>query len=556
MQSKSYWLASSIFYSLFVAYLLSTITLICKLPLNSAIIPASVILVMTGLYIGREQILLSTKDVAQVTGWLITILVISGVVSAQFFDISYDGQGYQQEAIIQLIEGWNPFYETIGSDILPRKAIVAQINYFPKLFWFISTGIYQLTGLIEAAKATSIVVVAATFLLTWSTLQKVFETGRLTALVISLVVVLNPVVVGQLLTFYVDGHVYLLLTALLSSSLLISHSPREKSPIVLSLIIFVILVNTKFTAAVFATIIILPTLFLLLRTGRPRIENTKQLVPVMIILLSLSALVSFNPYASNLLNFGHVFHPVMGDHKEDNITDMITDSGTRDFEGKNRFIRFYKSMYGKTYNSMNGVSEQKIPLRIYRDEYHWIKGSDPRIGGFGPLFSGAFTLSLISLLFFLRKDHRPRNARVLAVTLLVLVASILIHPAFWWARYVPQLYLVPVVISIFLLTSRHKPQRIVSWLIIVILSGNSLLSVVANIDYNLVHAREIEQQLVELKNNTNKLFVHFADFRSNRMRLAEAGIEYMELTDNKAAMCDSRVYLAGSRAYVCFMRQQ
>ena len=123
---------------------------------------------------------------------------------------------------------------------------------------------------------------------------------------VSLVVILNPVVSGQFLTFYIDGHVYLLLTALLSSSALIFHERDQNSHTLLTFIIFVILVNTKFTAAVFATVFVLPLWIWALRTGWLQEESSRRLLPFAVLLLSLAVLVSFNPYVTNLLGFGHV----------------------------------------------------------------------------------------------------------------------------------------------------------------------------------------------------------------------------------------------------------
>ncbi|UUZ83650.1 hypothetical protein LJK88_07435 [Paenibacillus sp. P26] len=52
------------------------------------------------------------------------------IVCGYFFDLSYDGQAYHQEAIIHLSNGWNPVYDpeisrrpdrASGSTIMPRR---------------------------------------------------------------------------------------------------------------------------------------------------------------------------------------------------------------------------------------------------------------------------------------------------------------------------------------------------------------------------------------------------------------------------------------------------
>src|SRR5690348_16304299 len=51
------------------------------------------------------------------TVFLVWFIIFIGVVllaiwiSGQIYDVSYDGQAYQQEAIIQLKNGWNPVYD-------------------------------------------------------------------------------------------------------------------------------------------------------------------------------------------------------------------------------------------------------------------------------------------------------------------------------------------------------------------------------------------------------------------------------------------------------------
>ena len=60
------------------------------------------------------------------------------------FDISYDGQTYHQEAIIQLSRGWNPFLEEISDlYLVEQTALEAAINFYPKAPWVIAS-VHQL----------------------------------------------------------------------------------------------------------------------------------------------------------------------------------------------------------------------------------------------------------------------------------------------------------------------------------------------------------------------------------------------------------------------------
>ena len=63
----------------------------------------------------------------------ISAIVVSLIVSAFYFDLSWDGQWYLQSAIYHLESGWNPIFEPIR---IFEKNNADSILHFPKGSWY------------------------------------------------------------------------------------------------------------------------------------------------------------------------------------------------------------------------------------------------------------------------------------------------------------------------------------------------------------------------------------------------------------------------------------
>jgi hypothetical protein len=97
---------------------------------------------------------------------------------------------------------------------------------------------------------------------------------------------------------------------------------------------------------------------------------------------------------------------------------------------------------------------------------------DVRIGGFGPLFGGIVLLMLAALIIGGRGPTWEGG-----VLIFLLFICTVINPEMWWARYVPGLWLVPVLIA---LCNKPNGRRTV-WLqalLGIALAANVLLTLV------------------------------------------------------------------------------
>jgi hypothetical protein len=151
---------------------------------------------------------------------------------------------------------------------------------------------------------------------------------------------------------------------------------------------------------------------------------------------------------------------------------------------------------------------------------------DSRIAGFGPLFGGAILLSL-ALLAAMWPLNKKMGLAYAGLGLL-LTGSALVNPEAWWARYAPQIWLLPVLFAMPGLAANHKPQRILGLAIILALCLNLYMVSAAYFDRQIKDDRIIENQLAEMR-KASLVLVCFQTHYSNRVRLTEAGIHYREV---------------------------
>ncbi len=75
---------------------------------------------------------------------IVAILVISILLVRPFYDISFDGQWYHQEAVYQMARGWNPFKGDYPDNTIRNGSF--WFNHYAKGIEIFQAGIYMLTG--------------------------------------------------------------------------------------------------------------------------------------------------------------------------------------------------------------------------------------------------------------------------------------------------------------------------------------------------------------------------------------------------------------------------
>jgi hypothetical protein len=471
----------------------------------------------------------SLRIIVYISTFLI-FLATSFTISGKFYDISWDGQAYHQEAIIQLAGGWNPFY-----DASPASNRYLELTFYSKGSWIIAASIFKLTGVVEYGKALNWLLFFSAFLICLSALLRIKEVSTFGALSGATVLALNPVILYQLLGFYLDGQVAAVLTAVVAAGFWVIVKPGKLEKAMLFMLI-VIGLNLKMTMVAYLVVAALGTSIIAIFICKNRLP-----VVVTICVLSFSTgfcFVGYSPYITNTINHGNPFYPVVGSES----IDIISSQRPTNFSELNRVERLYLSLFGKPDWRPNVVSQPAIPFWIDKSHLTPFSVQDARVAGWGPLFSGAILIAGIGLIitgFNLRKKFRLIVSGLSVISFLLL--SALVNPELWWARLAPQIYLIPIIISIILLSLNDLFSKIISYTIIIILILNDSLISYFYFDRNYKTSKAINEKMKILAGWKTPLDVYFGSFKSTGNRFKKAGILYNEVKSLEALTCRTKI---------------
>ena len=462
---------------------------------------------------------------------LLLSICFSVLFAKHFFDTSYDGQVYHQEAVYQLASGWNPLYdpEITGEDLGNSSSEVGlYLNHYPLFTWGTAAVVYKLVGSIEAAKALDLLLLLACFCIAFALLSKKLNLSKKFSFVFALLVAANPVAIVQLTNFYIDGQLASIVPIALCAYLL-----ADKLLLFLAI---VIAVNIKFTGLVIVGGLL---------GGLMLWQRMRHFRFVFISFFFAIFIFGFFPYVTNTLRHSNPIYPVKT-YDLSGVTmpeqTLSKDQLPGNFRGLNRFEKLFYSLFSRSENILEGQSSTlKYPLLIDGKEIEVFSFPDVRIAGFGPLFSAALVFSL-SLLLFL-----PIKFALFSFFLLFIA---LINAESWWARYVSHLWLIPLVSSIVIFSknSSKKFERFLATTVVLLLLINSSLIVYTHLSKQNQFSGLVRANVNQLVAKGEKIEVDFRNFRANRIRLSEFGIDFIETAN---LTCSQPRALAFSHALYC-----
>jgi hypothetical protein len=522
--------------SVFGIYFASTILLALGFPIG----PDSLIIALVVIFLVLRW---NSGELGSVGGSVGGLVLLFGLYAASIlvsncsFDLSWDGQAYHQEAIIRLAEGWNPFYGTVSEG----TAHAALLDHYWKAPWICEATLYVLTGSIEAAKALNLLLMVCTFLIGLSTFTSVMKFRQPLSGVLAFLVAFNPVTVCQVFTFYVDNWVASLIACFMFLCLLVSVLPSNSLYFSIAITI-ILLVNTKLTGLVY--VMILGTGLLLWRWSRLYREKWKAVAVFCLSILLGIGFFGYNPYITNIISRGNPFYGVVGAQK---MTALKGNSPVS-FRGHDRFTQMFMSLFSESAAGLPKEHKYKFPFHVGKSEGRAFAYPDVRIAGFGPLFGGSLVVSLVMFLWAFLKYRGTYGTTTVYLSILVLV-SVVVNPAMWWARYVPQFYWVPLIlVSWVVYIARRGLLRGMAHLTIAILILNIGI-VTVNLARGLIQDNiSLSHQLRALKDTKDPVYVCFGPFRSNRVRLISAGVNFKEIDAEK---CKSAYSLVRSTTRIC-----
>lgn len=528
LASYSLLLGSTLLAFMFFILLLVSLGFMISLPILGGTIWAAVFCTFFYAYIATKFYCKEKTSTVfpKLCGVSVAMVLVLMYVSGLFYDITYDGQVYHQEAIIKLADQWNPVHEYLTKE---RAHSAVLLNHYAKGPWIYEAALYKVTGHIEQSKMFNFLLIIASFLLTLSALK---HTGRFTdkqSIGFSGLMALNPVSIYQALSFYIDGQLASTLLCLFASAYPLVTKPDKL--VLCSLVMSIALaVNIKFTGVVY----VVATLGLVM--GWLWVLNNKHLYNTVIKtgiigLFVAICIIGYNPYITNTIYYGHPFYPLYGGGQ---TMDIMTANSPIGFMEMNPVKKLYVATFSRSSNKFDTEKPVlKIPFTVVKQEMiPFVHGADVRIGGFGPWFSGIVVLvGMIGLLLYRKKNkYHAYGAGVIAS----IMVTVLINPEAWWARYVPQLWLVPIVVAAVAWIDDAKGIRYLG----AALASAAIINI-AIISYpyllgNYYCTQALDQELQQVTAVGRPLNVYFGVFTSNYLRFQRWGIEYVDVPSNVA----------------------
>lgn len=520
---KNYSIFFKIFFLLlgfiFFPTLVASILFIFNISINIFILPISIILLILlyyKLFYNRDE-----KKLFYL-GAIISILIvlISILLSFYFIDNTYDGWSYHVPAIIKLKDGWNPLYvhdENMNFGVSRIWSI-----HYPKFIWIYSSILYMITGNIFTGTSFNLILTFATFFLLLDILCK-YKKNILLNICLSFVISFNVITVGQLFTYYNDGVLGLCVISLLFllySVIKNFYLLKNNYTITLCLAMLLsILSNIKFNGALFSFIIFLIFLIYYILQNKKILD--KFMLKFCLIIGGTICIISLITYLPNFIYHRNIGYPIIGNDKIDIITEFVPKMVKND----NSIVSFLKSNICDATNLETCKYKSISNLEIADITRMGI--ADNGVKGFGPfyfiilflslfLFLICFFKALFQLLFhkyklnFLKK--LMLNHRAEFIVLIIIILFFFCTPAQWWCRYVPYMYSLPLIITIFFsyeffynfnLLSIINYLIFICYVVSIVLFGSSKLYIEYR-DSRTFYSQIKELQLISEKQSINQ----------------------------------------------------
>ena len=241
-------------------------------------------------------------------------------------------------------------------------------------------------------------------------------------------------------------------------------------------------------------------------------------------------------YIRNIKEEGHVFHPLYGTRKLPGVFAL-------DYSKGNQFINFSKSIFARTTFSKafeNHVS-YKIPFTFNQYELERYAFAGVLIGGFGVWWSGIVIFAIMGLIvlfiYHLNGIKKKEITNMLFLLTTILISS-LSNPHAYIARYVPQLYLLPILFLIIRFIVLKK-QNLLDKILIFAMYLN-LLFMGGYFINNIIATNQRHEELRKLSTIKSPIYVDFGNQSSNKILFKEYQIKYIQIKKiNCSEGCDS-----------------
>lgn len=467
-------------------------------------------------------------------GFTTIILSAVSLILASTYDTSWDGQGYHQSAVIALSSNWNPALDPSidFSQNLPSQIFA---EGYPSALWELEAAVYSMTDRINSAKVFNIAIALVAGLMVYSLLRKL-RFSLILSSIISLLIILQPVYLIQVLTFMEDGFGYELLVIAAASLAIMAISKKSYWAIITFIMAELFLITTKYSHLPLS--LILGGLFGLIIINRI-MNRDYRINKVTISLFGLfvfTSLIFFSiPYLRNQFHHNAMFYPtnipeLMGSVRYNNVPNNLQDS--------DKFTLLFYGIFSKAQSRESGdprsesnIAQLKLPFIFTPDEVaDSAELYNNRVGGAGPLFSGIVVLSIFLTIFLYFKMETVKERYAIYASLfglLLIILLSLVAPTPNLLRYTNQLQLIPFALIIpILAVFTQRYVKVFCYIIVILSAINVFLFSSSVATKTIAENNQINQQMNELRSSGKEHRVRAQQFYSSYILLNEQNIKF------------------------------
>jgi|GEM_PF-878224 len=517
-----------------LVHLLAFVTYLLQTELSVYLFPAAIVIAVGVHFLFAKKLNIDRTSLLIAVGCSLFVLAVSLWLAWFYFDLSWDGQAYHQAAVYDLAGQWNPIFQSLHTpDCVDDRSILN----FPKNSWLFGAALLRLFGNVEVGKAYNFIVLFAAFGVVYA-LCCSYKMRVWKAVLLTVLVLLNPVVWSEICGYLNDGSLYLFFVIYLGAFILWL---RDWNPIsmLLGAMAAVCLINVKFTGLVFFVITLLCMLVYMFFRERNRIRTflTSNLLTGIIALF----VFGFNPYVTNTINRGNPLYPVMGSKAFPKASDTNEKFETpKNMKGKSLLTRLFYAHFSKPGNAPYNKeknAELANPFTTSPATWQAYEFQETRVSGFGPYFGILLLLTLLGLPVILISIKAFRLPALLF--LVGLCSCLTLSKHFWWPRFFPLFWLAPILplFLLWIIDEKHillnntsnwaKARKIYSVVLAAIIGINGLIVACIHIHWETVSSITLRTQLEQISTAQQPIEVDYGKFkRSIEEKLNHRNIKF------------------------------
>jgi hypothetical protein len=401
--------------------------------------------------------------------------------------------------------------------------------------WEIEASIYALTNNINSAKVVNFAIAILAGTILYSLLRKL-SIGKFLSFFLSILIVLQPVFIVQVLTFMEDGFGYELFVIAGASLILFILQPKSHWALFTFIMTELLLVTTKYSHLPFALALGMIFAFIFVNQLLNRVYKfDRYLVLALCGIIFTSLIFAYLPYGRNQLFHKALFYPtnipaLMGSVTYNNVPNNL--------QGHHKLELLFYGIFSKSQSMESGdprnkknIAELKMPFTFTPEEVvSGVQMYNNRVGGGGPLFSGIVLLSLllITTAYFRAKNRKERYAVYTSLFILgIIILLALAAPTPNLLRYVSQLQLIPFILTIpIFVVFKQLYMRGFSFFIFILIAVNLAIFFSFYIPKTIAETNAENRQFATMRDSKEHYEVKAQQFYSAYVILKEQQISF------------------------------